>query len=377
MLAAGIAHEINNPLGFIKSNFETLISYFKIYDDTFRKIEETIHMNEEIKNYIDIIKKRSKIEFITSDIKELQKDCEEGFSRIINIINALKNFSRQVLDQKNNFSIMEIIEEALTITNNKTKHIAKITKDIEKDVELTCNKTEIVQVLINIIVNAAQALEETNKPEKLISIRVYEDRDDYVVIEISDNGNGMSEDAKKKVFDPFFTTKPVGKGTGLGLYISYDIITNKHNGVIDFVSNYGEGTTFYVKLPKSTKKKLIKVIIVDDEFVADSIANGLRSTDKYIVEISNNGFDAGTLLHTFKPDVVLLDYHMPGITGYDVAKKIKTDNNKKHIKTIVYSGNFENSIIKNLQDIGVDFILEKPFFIDKVNSVIESLFLEK
>lgn len=377
MLAAGIAHEINNPLGFIKSNFETLISYFKIYDDTFRKIEETIHMNEEIKNYIDIIKKRSKIEFITSDIKELQKDCEEGFSRIINIINALKNFSRQGLDQKNNFSIMEIIEEALTITNNKTKHIAKITKDIEKDVELTCNKTEIVQVLINIIVNAAQALEETNKPEKLISIRVYEDRDDYVVIEISDNGNGMSEDAKKKVFDPFFTTKPVGKGTGLGLYISYDIITNKHNGVIDFVSNYGEGTTFYVKLPKSTKKKLIKVIIVDDEFVADSIANGLRSTDKYIVEISNNGFDAGTLLHTFKPDVVLIDYHMPGITGYDVAKKIKTDNNTKHIKTIVYSGNFENSIIKNLQDIGVDFILEKPFFIDKVNSVIESLFLEK
>jgi len=373
MLASGIAHEINNPLGFIKSNFETLLNYTKMILDAISKIEYFVKQNPEISSKIAQIKKSNKIDFISEDIEDLNKDSEDGFRRIIDIINALKNFSRQEMEKKEPHSISEIVEEALMITHNKTKHIAQIVKDIQDGVEVVCTKTEIIQVLINLIVNAAQALEETNKENKKIVVRGYS-KDDFVVFEVIDNGPGIPPHIKSKVFDPFFTTKPVGKGTGLGLYFTYDIIVNKHGGNIELETQEGVGTTFRIKLPKSYQKKL-KVLVVDDfESVAEALASGLNSLDKYIADVSTNGFDAGVKIHNVKPDVVVLDYHMPGINGYDVAKMIKESSDTKHIKIIVYSGNFDKDIIKNLKELGVDYILFKPFFVDELSQVIDNLF---
>ncbi len=374
MLAAGIAHEINNPLGFIKSNFETLLNYSKMILAAIEKIEDLSKNTPELKDTIKNILKSSKIDFIKEDIADLYKDSEDGFKRIIDIINALKNFSRQELDKKEPHLLSEIIEESLTITHNKTKHIATIDKQIKEDVEVICSKTEIAQVLINLIVNAAQALEEIDKKDKKIIIRSRTDSD-FITIEVEDNGPGIPEHIRNKVFDPFFTTKPVGKGTGLGLYISYDIIVNKHNGVLEMETKEGEGTIFRIKLPRNQKNKKIKVLVVDDfESVAEALANGLNSLDKYIADISTSGFDAGVKIHTMKPDVVVLDYHMPGINGYDVAKRIKESNDTKNIKIIVYSGNFDKDIIKNLKALNVDYILHKPFFVDELSQVIDSLF---
>ncbi|ADR18710.1 hybrid sensor histidine kinase/response regulator [Calditerrivibrio nitroreducens] len=373
MLAAGIAHEINNPLGFIKSNFETLVGYAKMLLSAIDKMNELIVENQEIVAGFNQVKKSNKIDFIAEDLGDLEKDSEGGFKRIIDIINALRNFSRQEMDKKDLYLLSEIIEESLTITHNKTKHVAQVEKDINGDLEIVCSKTEIVQVLINLIVNAAHALEEVEKENKRIIVRGYTDGQ-YAVIEVEDNGPGIPKHIKNKIFDPFFTTKPVGKGTGLGLYISYDIVVNKHSGMLEMETAEGVGTTFRIKIPKNLESKKIKVLVVDDfESVADALANGLNATDKYVAEISTSGFDAGVKIHSMKPDVVLLDYHMPGINGYDVAKKIKESKDTKDIKIIVYSGNFDKEIIKNLKSLGVDYILHKPFFVSELCQIIDAI----
>ena len=263
-LAAGVAHEMNTPVGFVASNFQTLESYLKKMQDLLTMYDELIGQIEslgktELLNKANAVHKSRytmKIDFILEDIHELFDDSREGLERITDIIQNLKDFSR--IDQPGSLDEYDInsgIETTLVMAMNEIKYDANVEKELSEVPIILCNAGQINQVFLNILVNAAQAIKSQERDNRgTITIRTYA-TDDKVVCEISDDGPGIAPDMLSKVFDPFFTTKPTGKGTGLGLSVSYDIIVNKHNGKLLVNSTVGEGARFTIKLPISRKEE--------------------------------------------------------------------------------------------------------------------------
>lgn len=255
-LAAGIAHEINNPLGFILSNFETVKDYFSKYKcilESYKKLKDWAMVNpnllEEIKN-IEELEQKNNLDFIDEDWQELFADCSDGIERIRKIVKGMKLFSYKNEDSSyGKYDLNQGIQNTLTIAYNEIKYYAKIDLRLA-DIPLIDGVTsQLNQVLLNLILNAAQAIQMKEKKETgLIKISTLLDKD-FVICNIEDNGIGIKEENISKIFNPFFTTKPIGQGTGLGLSISYDIIVNKHHGEITTVSSWGLGTIFTIKLP--------------------------------------------------------------------------------------------------------------------------------
>ena len=261
-LAAGIAHEINTPVGFVASNFQTLESYIdkieemlKMYDKLIVEIEAS-GKTELLNQTHAIAKSRDdmKMDFILGDIQELFADSREGVARVTNIVQNLRDFSRIDLPGSlDEYNINDGIETTLIVAKNEIKYDANIKTDFSELPSILCHAGQINQVLLNILINAAQAIKSRQGDDMgAITIKTYA-TDEQVVCEISDNGCGIAPENLSKVFDPFFTTKPTGKGTGLGLSVSYDIIVNKHNGEILVDSTVGEGTKFTIKLPIKRK----------------------------------------------------------------------------------------------------------------------------
>ncbi|MDU2064760.1 MAG: PAS domain S-box protein [Sporomusaceae bacterium] len=257
-LAAGVGHEINNPVGFVSSNFDTLQKYFSGITEVIYKYKE-LKLLQGMENYpgvsdfitqINQLEKRKKVDFVLEDIPILFKECEEGMQRIQDIAKALKLFVRS--DRQNEFDAYDLnegIKNTLIIAKNEVKYVAEVETDLREIPAFSASSGQINQVLLNIIVNAAHAITaKQNEGMGKIKIATHHD-ENFAYCIIKDSGIGMSKDVKEKIFNAFFTTKPLGKGTGLGLSISYDIIVNKHEGTLDVESQEGVGTTFIIKLP--------------------------------------------------------------------------------------------------------------------------------
>ncbi len=250
-LAAGVAHEINNPTGFVISNLSSLQKYTErlreFYDIQERALEELAGSDgkdrETILERIRANKRSLKIDYILEDLESLVRESLEGADRVKKIVQDLKSFSRVDDAAYTMADIHAVLETTLNIVWNELKYKAKLKREYGEIPPIRCNPGQLSQVFMNILVNAAQAIEQYGE----ITIKTWRDSN-HVFVSISDTGPGISEDNMKKLFDPFFTTKEVGKGTGLGLSISYDIIT-KHNGEIIVSSEPGEGTTMTVKIP--------------------------------------------------------------------------------------------------------------------------------
>ena len=262
-LAAGVAHEINTPVGFVASNFQTLESYVKKFKELLEMYEElaeeieTLEKTELLNRVTAISKSRKdmKIDFILEDIKELFDDSKEGLDRVTNIIRNLKDFSR--VGHAEDFAEYDLntgIETTLVVARNEIKYDADVKMDFSEIPPICCNSGQINQVFLNILLNATQAIKSQEREGMgNITIQTYATEDE-VVCEISDDGPGIAPDKLPKIFDPFFTTKPAGKGTGLGLSVSYDIIVNKHKGKLLVESTVGKGTKFTIKLPIGRKE---------------------------------------------------------------------------------------------------------------------------
>lgn len=250
-LSAGIAHEINNPVGFVSSNSTSLLGYIN-------RIKEILKMYrmDMKKELIDKRIKQLKIDFILDDIDKLLMENIEGLARITNIVSNLKKFSRD--DQSEEFVNSDIndgIRSVLILVKNETKYYTDILTDFGDIGQVYCNISELNQIFLNMIVNSVQAIKEQKKAEKgLITIKTWKDPE-WIYISIGDDGPGISKAIQDKIFDPFFTTKPVGVGTGLGLSICYEIVVNKHKGDISISSEPDHGATFTIKLPRNTDNK--------------------------------------------------------------------------------------------------------------------------
>ncbi len=256
-LAAGVAHEINNPLGYVKSNIETLNSFLEnmfaliqLYRDFVKSINNSGIINEHGAGKIAESEKNYKIDYIMSEIEPLFIDLKEGIARISKIVSTLTSFAHSELDGDHvPNSIGSIINESLMIVRNEYKYSIDVHTHLCEDDEIRCNKGQMEQVLINILMNAIHAINSQNHGDKG-NIHIYTERLDCVFrIRISDDGPGIPENLINRIFVPFFTTKDVGQGTGLGLSISYDIVVNKHGGRIKVSNREPSGAIFEIELP--------------------------------------------------------------------------------------------------------------------------------
>jgi len=253
-LAAGVAHEINNPVGFVKSNLGTMNEYledlmklvdrYKILEATLGK-EKDIRGDGALRKALKNIKKVKEdigLSFILDDYKNVIVESLEGMARVSKIVSDLKDFAHVDKAELEHTDLNKGIESTLNIAWNELKYKAQVIKDFGNIPLVKCYPQRINQVFMNILVNAAQAIED--KGEIRIATRA---DNGYVEIKISDTGRGIPPEVLPRIFDPFFTTKEVGKGTGLGLSMAYNII-EKHKGTIDVQSEAGEGTTFIIRL---------------------------------------------------------------------------------------------------------------------------------
>jgi PAS domain S-box-containing protein len=229
-LAAGVAHEINNPIGYVNSNLNTMNKYLN-------KIAQYI-------DNVNINGDTAKIKEILSDFEDAIKESIEGSARVRKIVADLKTFSRVDQADKVFADINEGIRSTLNIVWNELKYKCKVEQNLGELPDYYCIPNQLNQVFLNLLVNAGQAITSDNG---LIKIKTWADSLN-IYINIADSGCGISQDNIKKIFEPFFTTKEVGKGTGLGLSLTYDII-KKHNGKIDVKSQVGVGTEFTITLP--------------------------------------------------------------------------------------------------------------------------------
>ncbi len=253
-LAAGIAHEINTPMQyigdntlFVKESIDNLFYYI-------RNLEEMLLMsNPEQKGKIGQLKEEIDFNFISSELPLAIRQSENGIAKVDKIVKAMKNFAHPGIKGKTKADINKGISDSIIISKNEWKYCADLIFEPEENLPpVYCQLDEINQVILNMIVNAAQAIEEklgARPSEKgKIEIRTYSEGD-FAVIEIKDNGCGIPKENISKIYDPFFTTKDVGKGSGQGLSIARNIIVNKHNGIIEVDSKEGVGTLFKIKLP--------------------------------------------------------------------------------------------------------------------------------
>lgn len=246
-LAAGIAHEINNPLGYINSNLSSLKQYTQTMIETITIAEilsQQLPATHPAVQRFKQLQKNNDLNFLKTDLPDLVNESIEGVTRTKKIVQDLRDFSRIDKPELDLFDIEAGLDATLNIVHNELKYKAQVIKEYAGLQAFECVGAQLNQVFLNLLVNAAQAIEDFGK----IYVRTGYLDAKWLWIEIEDTGKGIPEEIQAKIFDPFFTTKPVGKGTGLGLSLSYQIV-QKHHGRIELDSTLGKGSRFRIIFP--------------------------------------------------------------------------------------------------------------------------------
>jgi signal transduction histidine kinase len=357
-LAAGIGHEINNPLAYAKLNLE-------------------------------LIQKSLREGAPTEELCQRISKAQEGLDKVQSIVKDLKVFSRSDdVPESSAVNLNLILDGALEMATNEIRHRALIAKSYKATPLVQGHHVKLGQVFLNLIVNAAQAIPEGRANENLIKLSTFEDKDGWVVAQITDTGSGISSENIKKIFDPFYTTKPVGMGTGLGLSICHGILTSL-GGDIQVESRLGEGSTFTIKLPKAKDPKVelqaavemafsprpvarAKILVIDDEeHLIEAICQFLG--EDFDVVATKSGVSAIDLLKPEnKFDLILCDIMLPDGTGMDIYEvtKQKTPGLEKKI-IFMSGGTFTPRATKFLENIE-NLRLNKPFKSGELINIIKS-----
>jgi signal transduction histidine kinase len=258
-LAAGIAHEINTPaqyvgdnIRFLKDAFEEIAGLLRSGADLLASVGAGVVPPEKVRR-LAADYERTDLPYLMVEIPGAIQHALEGVERISWIVRAIKEFAHPGPAEKSTADLNAIIESTLVLARNEWKYVAELDTDFDPNLPpIPCHPGEINQVILNMVINAAHAIEDANQTARrfkgTISIRTRR-RDGWAEVQIADNGVGIPKHIRSRIFDSFFTTKAMGRGSGQGLSICYPVIVEKHGGMITFESEEGQGTTFILRLP--------------------------------------------------------------------------------------------------------------------------------
>jgi CheY-like chemotaxis protein len=355
-LAAGVAHEINNPLSYVLSNLRlTREALDKTLDsDAFeamrQQLEEAIH----------------------------------GAERMRHIVRDLKTFSQVDSEHRDVVEVQDILDSSLNICWNEIRHRARLEKDLRPTPPVTVNESRLGQVFLNLLINASQAMADDRLDRNVLTIRTYTDEAGFAVFEVSDTGEGIPPENLARIFDPFFTTKTHNGGTGLGLSICHNIVTTA-GGEIHAKSDVGRGTTMLVRLPPGEPQRRrtkagqsvpavsaslqAKVVVIDDELlVGKSIRRALRGHDVQVYASGREAIDqlcAGGWV-----DVVFCDLMMPELSGMDVYEAVHRRRPEIAARFVFMTGGAFTPRARAFLEKSEQQCLEKPFELHEIRDLV-------
>jgi len=249
-LAAGVAHEINTPIQYVGDSLHFLRESFTGLISAIQELAE-LPATEGAKKRLESIEQELGLAFLLEEVPRALEQTQDGIGRVAAIVSAMKDFGRPDSRQKIASSINRCVEASLLVAQHQLKHVADVAVELGPLPEVPIYPGELSQVILNLLVNAAHAVETRLNPSGQRGlIRAATRREgDKVVIEVADNGSGILPEHQSRIFEPFFTTKELGRGTGQGLAIAHSIVVEKHAGALDFETEVGRGTTFRIRLP--------------------------------------------------------------------------------------------------------------------------------
>jgi PAS domain S-box-containing protein len=353
MLAAGVAHEVNNPLTYVLHNLESLVSGLPALEAAAPAVGEPLELTRRA------------------------EEALEGIRRIRAIIRDLKVFSGAVGDRLEPVALNAVIQGAINLASNEIRFRARLDTDFGELPPVLANEGRLAQVFLNLLVNAAQAIPDGDVSHNRIAVRTWSEAG-AVFVEVRDSGSGMTDEVKRQIFDPFFTTKPRGVGSGLGLSISREIV-EASAGRITVESVVGKGSRFVVQLPamsagpKPTEHRPVadavptesprrgRVLVVDDEpLVRASMVRLLRSEND-VVEAGSGTAAAAILVEDPRFDVILCDLVMPELSGMELHARLAVARPELAARMIFVSGGAFTSRAQAFLDAVPNARIEKPF----------------
>jgi signal transduction histidine kinase len=369
-LVAGVAHEINNPINLILYNLPLLQ---KIWTDLLPALISLAESAPERKFG------GFTADFLKDNLAQLVADMEMAANRVTKIVADLKNFSRQSnIAEKHLLNINTAVKNALRLAQTTLRKVAiGVRTELAPDLpEVEGNLQSIEQVVLNIVINAAQAIDHTHG-EILIQTG-FSLKDGRVYLRVTDNGRGVSPAMAERVFLPFVTDKQAQGGTGLGLSVTYSIV-QAHGGEIFFENREGgAGTAFTVQLPTPLKRRAAKILLVDDDpMVRQILMEALAIPRCYLLEEATNGIEASIRLGTYRPELLILDVFMPEMDGVEVCRSIKTEPALAGMKVIITTGFPGHPKLDELAALGFTTVLTKPFNIPGLLRSVEKLLAER
>ncbi len=354
-LAAGVAHELNNPLMYVLSNLYITREEIDSHDeDTWRE-----HARQQLDEAI------------------------HGALRMQNIVRDLKTFSRVDDEQRGNVNVQSVLDSSINICWNEVRHRATLERDFGATPLVDANESRLGQVFLNLLINAVQAMPARRVSANHITVRTYTDAKGWAVIEVTDNGTGIEPGRMSRVFEPFFTTKDVSEGTGLGLSICRDIV-REAGGTIEVRSELDRGATFVVRLPASTRDDLVHttlapptatpgaracVVVIDDEpLVGRSIRRALRGHE---VQVFTSGEEAIARLCSDEPfDVVFCDLMMPEVSGMEVFRRVSEQRPEIASRFVFMTGGAFTQTAREFLARTPLICLEKPFELRQIRDLV-------
>jgi len=350
-LAAGVAHELNNPLACVMANLDLAARELV-------ELAERRGLGPEIR-----------------DLREELQDAREAVERLRTIVRDLKIFSRPEAEATGPVDIVAVLESSLRMAWNEVRHRARLIKQFGPTPPVQASETRLGQVFLNLVVNAAQAIAEGRANDNAITVTTGVAPDGQVVVEIADTGCGMPPEVLARLFTPFFTTKPVGVGTGLGLSICQRIVTG-FGGAITVTSEVGHGTTFRIVLPRARRedtgerpatladpvpRRRGRILVIDDEPMITKALGRTLAGDHAVTSVGSAG-EAMALLSTAPPfDVILCDIMMPQMTGVELYDELRRRDPALADRIIFLTGGAFTSSTRAFLDSVPNQRVEKPF----------------